>query len=130
MTEEPFEESVEVQTEYERGRQDGIAYLRGLADDVMARTIADELEIEALKARIVDLKRRLGGELIHFPQPSYGQDGITEPWEPISEEMQKGLELAAYICRMYKDGEQWADAILSPGEQIRGRWWMECKDKL
>lgn len=61
----------------------------------------------------------------HKSQPSYGQDGITKPWEPISEEMQKGLELAAYICRMYGEGEVWADIILSKGEQIRGMWWME-----
>ena len=59
MTEEPFEQSVEVQTEYERGRMDGIAHMRGLADDVLARSLADEIEIEALKARVEDLKRRL-----------------------------------------------------------------------
>lgn len=58
-------------------------------------------------------------------QPSYGLGGITKPWDPVSEEMQRGLELAAYICRMYGDGEAFAEAILSRGEQIRGRWWME-----
>jgi hypothetical protein len=63
----------------------------------------------------------------HKAQPSYGygQDDITEPWEPLSEEMKSGLELAAYICRMYGEGEVWADTILCHGEQVRGRWWME-----
>lgn len=54
-----FEMAVEVQTEYERGRADGIAHMRGLADDVLARSLADELEIDALKARIEDYKCRL-----------------------------------------------------------------------
>jgi hypothetical protein len=58
-------------------------------------------------------------------QPSYGQNGITVPWEPMSLEMIKGLELAAYICRMYGEGGAWAEIILSGGEQTRGRWWME-----
>ena len=62
---------------------------------------------------------------LYKEQPSYGQDGITKPWEPISEEMQKGLELAAYICNMYGEGDSFAEAILSKGEQIRGMWWME-----
>lgn len=57
-------------------------------------------------------------------QPSYGQDGLEEPWKPHSDEFQKGLNLAAYICRMYCDGEIWAETILSKGEQIRGKWWM------
>lgn len=61
---------------------------------------------------------------LYKQQPSYGQDGIIEPWKPISAEMQKGLELAAYICRMYGDGEPFAEAILSRSEQIRGMWWM------
>lgn len=65
----------------------------------------------------------------HKTQPSYGLDGITEPWEPISAEMQKGLDLAAYICRMYGAGEVWAEAILCRGEQIRGRWWMEYEQR-
>lgn len=60
----------------------------------------------------------------HKAQPYYRQDGITEPWEPLSEDMRKGLELAAYICRMYRDGGIWADTILSPGEQVRGRFHM------
>lgn len=54
-----FVQSVEVQTDYERGRMDGIAHMRGLADDVLARALADELEIEALKARVEDFRRRL-----------------------------------------------------------------------
>ena len=54
-----FVMSEEVQTEYERGRADGVAHMQSLADDVLARSLADELEIEALKARIEDLKRRL-----------------------------------------------------------------------
>ena len=61
----------------------------------------------------------------HKAQPRYAQDGITKPWEPISNEMKKGLELAAYICNMYGDGEPFAEAILTKGEQIRGMWWME-----
>lgn len=61
---------------------------------------------------------------LHLPQPIYGEQGITEPWEPMSDKMVKGLELAAYICRMYTDGEAWAEIILSHGEQVRGRWWM------
>jgi hypothetical protein len=65
----------------------------------------------------------------HKQQPSYGQDGITRPWEPISEEMQKGLELAAYICRMFGEGEIWAEGILCKGEQIRAMWWMEYERK-
>lgn len=60
----------------------------------------------------------------HREQPSYGLGGITEPWEPMSEDMKKGLELAAYICRMYGQGEPFAEAILCHGEQVRGRWWM------
>ena len=60
----------------------------------------------------------------HKPQPSYGQDGNFKPWEPISNEMRKGLELAAYICRMYGEGEPFAEAILHRGEQIRGMWHM------
>jgi hypothetical protein len=62
-------------------------------------------------------------------QPSYGKDGITSPWNPMSKGMQKGLELAAYICRMYGDGDQWADMILNYGEQVRARWWMEKEKK-
>lgn len=65
------------------------------------------------------------GEQAHRSQPSYGQYGITEPWQPISEEMQKGLELAAYICRMFGEGGIWSETILCHGEQVRGRWWME-----
>ena len=61
----------------------------------------------------------------HKVQPYYGQDGITKPWEPLSEEMQRGLQLAAYICRMYGSGEEFAQAILSKGEQVRAMWWME-----
>lgn len=64
-------------------------------------------------------------ERTHKAQPSYGQEGITIPWKPISDEMRKGLELAAYICRMYTNGDVWAEAIESHGEQVRGRWWME-----
>lgn len=60
----------------------------------------------------------------HKAQPSYGQDGITSPWEPLPDEVKIGLELAAYICRMYGDGERWAEIILSHGEQVRARWWM------
>ncbi len=60
----------------------------------------------------------------HKEQPSYGMGGIISPWEPMSDEMKKGLELAAYICRMYGEGERWAEVILLPGEQVRGRWWM------
>lgn len=67
--------------------------------------------------------------MLHKEQPSYELDGITQPWEPVSEEMQKGLELAAYICRMYVDGAPWAEVILSGAEQIRGRWWMEYERK-
>lgn len=51
--------SVEVETEYERGRKDGIAHMQSLCEDALARAMADELEIEALKARVEDLKRRL-----------------------------------------------------------------------
>lgn len=61
----------------------------------------------------------------HKAQPSYMQDGITKPWGPISDEMKKGLELAAYICNMYGEGAPFAEAILCKGEQIRGMWWME-----
>ena len=60
----------------------------------------------------------------HKAQPAY--DG-SPAWDPISEEMQKGLELAAYICGMYGDGDVWAETILNPGEQVRGRWWMEAE---
>ena len=63
--------------------------------------------------------------ILHKCQPSYGQDGITEPWQPMSDEMKAGLELAAYICRMYSQGEAWSDSIMCHGEQVRGRWWME-----
>jgi len=54
-----FVESEEVQTEYERGRADGIRHMQSMADDVLARSLADELEIMALKARVEDLNRRL-----------------------------------------------------------------------
>jgi hypothetical protein len=59
LAEEPFEMSEDVQTEYERGIEDGKTRMRSLADDVLARARADELEIEALKARVDDLNRRL-----------------------------------------------------------------------
>lgn len=65
----------------------------------------------------------------HREHPSYGKEGITSPWEPLSAEMQEGLELAAYICSMYIDGDQWAESILSKGEQIRARWWMEYESR-
>jgi hypothetical protein len=58
-------------------------------------------------------------------QPSFGRDGIFSPWDPMSEEMKKGLELAAYICRMHGNGDSFAEAILSHSEQVRARWWME-----
>ena len=64
-------------------------------------------------------------ELVHKAQPAYGQYGITSPWDPLSDDMMKGVQLAAYICRMYGEGERWAEVILSHGEQVRGRWWME-----
>ena len=66
----------------------------------------------------------------HKEQPPFECAGITKPWEPISEEMQTGLDLAAYICRMYGTGEPFAEAILSRGEQIRGMWWMEYERRL
>jgi hypothetical protein len=55
---EPFEPSVDVQTDYERGFAEGQARIRSLADDVLLRSLADELEIVALKARVDDLRRR------------------------------------------------------------------------
>ena len=61
----------------------------------------------------------------HKEIPAFEQGDIKEPWQPISDEMQKGLELAAYICNMYTDGDPWSEVILSKSEQIRGRWWME-----
>lgn len=64
---------------------------------------------------------------VHRPQPAYGEGGITSPWAPLSDEMKKGLELAASICRLYGDGERWAEVILSKGEQVRARWWAEHK---
>jgi hypothetical protein len=65
----------------------------------------------------------------HRKQPHYGQDGITSPWEPLSDEMMRGIELAAYICRMYGGGETWAQAILCHGERVRARWWMEFEER-
>ena len=65
--------------------------------------------------------------MIHKAQPCLNQNGITEPWQPMSTEMLKGLKLAAYICRMYGDGAVWAETIESHGEQVRGRWWMEAE---
>ena len=56
------------------------------------------------------------------PKPSYAE--MPELWDPPSAEMQKGLELAAYICRMYRDGDRWAEAILSRAEQVRARFHM------
>ena len=55
----------------------------------------------------------------HKAQPAY--DSTSSAWDPISDDMQKGLELAAYICWMYDDGDVWAEVILSHGEQVRGR---------
>jgi hypothetical protein len=59
VADEPFEQSIDVQTDYERGVADGIAKREQLAQDVMAGCIADELEIQALQARLEDYKRRL-----------------------------------------------------------------------
>jgi hypothetical protein len=59
VEDENWVEAVEVETEYERGRKDGIAHMKSLCEDALARAMADELEIEALKARVEDLKRRL-----------------------------------------------------------------------
>ncbi len=61
----------------------------------------------------------------HKPQPSYGQNGITSPWGELSPDTKKGLEIAAYICRMYGEGETFAKAILCRGEQISALWHME-----
>jgi len=54
-----FVVSVEVVTDYERGRRDGIAHMQSLCDEALQRSMADELEIMALKARVDDLKLRL-----------------------------------------------------------------------
>ena len=61
----------------------------------------------------------------HKRAPPYGEGGITSAWEPLSDEMMNGIKLAAFICRMYGEGERWAEVILSHGEQVRGLWWME-----
>ena len=61
--------------------------------------------------------------MTHKEQPRYYL------YEPISDEMQKGLELAAAICRMYGEGEIWASVILCRGEQIRASWWMEYEKR-
>lgn len=52
-------------------------------------------------------------------------DGKPETWDEPSPEMQRGLELAAAICLLYGDGQRWADAILSRGEQIRARFYAD-----
>ena len=49
MSDELFVMSTEVQTEYERGFADGKAYMRDLADSVIAQTT----EIEERNARLV-----------------------------------------------------------------------------
>lgn len=66
----------------------------------------------------------------HKAHPSYGLGGITSPWKPISDEMMKGVQLAAYICRMYGDGDIWSETILSGGEQVRALWWMEYEKRI
>lgn len=58
----------------------------------------------------------------HKELPAIYQDGIV--LEPLSDDMKKGLELAAFICRMYGDGKVWAETILHYGEQQRARWWI------
>ncbi len=49
--------------------------------------------------------------------------GYRKAWNKLPKKTQEGLELAADICRMYGDGERWADAILSKGEQIRAQFY-------
>lgn len=51
---------------------------------------------------------------------------VIKSTEPVvlTPDMIKGLELAAYICRMYADGNRWAEAILSKGDQDRALFWM------
>ena len=63
--------------------------------------------------------------IMHKAHPAFEQHGITTPWKPLPDEVKRGLQLAAYICRMYGAGETWAEVILDEGEQIRGLWWME-----
>jgi hypothetical protein len=89
----------------------------------------DMMEVCREKVRTALLFLRGGPRKLHKKQPSFGQDGITTPWDELSPEVQKGLQLAAYIVRMYGDGELWADVILSRGEQERARWWMEHESR-
>jgi hypothetical protein len=100
---------------------------KGLAGVWIDLTRGEPLSTPALATSIVAAIR--GENRLHKSQPSYAQDGIAHPWEPISDEMQKGLALAAYICRMYGEGDVWAETIESRGEQIRGMWWMAHEAK-
>lgn len=98
-------------------------------DERFRKTYGDKSEVTVQYFDRMVIIDSLPIERLHKPQPSYGQEGITTPWEPISDEMRKGIELAAYICRMYTAGDVWAEAIESHGEQVRGRWFMEYEKR-
>jgi len=44
--------------------------------------------------------------------------------KPLNKDELNGIKIAAFICRMYCDGEKWASVIELYGEQQRARYYM------
>jgi hypothetical protein len=64
----------------------------------------------------------------HEPQPSTRDlEQLGGYFPELTKEQKEGIAIAAYICRMYGEGEVWAEAIESYGEQQRARHWMMRK---
>lgn len=66
---------------------------------------------------------------LHKEQPSLYDINKIGGIPELTKEQKEGIEIAAYICRMYSAGEIFAEAIESHGEQIRALYWMKVENK-
>lgn len=61
---------------------------------------------------------------LHKPQPSQYDIASVGGLPELTKEQKEGIAIAAYICRMYGDGERWTEVIELHGEQQRARFHM------
>lgn len=61
----------------------------------------------------------------HLQQPSIKDIEEIGGLVDLTDEQCEGLKIAAFICRMYGQGDAFAEAIESHGEQQRARYWMK-----
>lgn len=65
---------------------------------------------------------------LHKPQPSMADIETINGLPPLTKEQKEGIAIAAYICRMYGNGNIWAETIETHGEQQRARYWMKKEE--